>query len=430
VNRPVAAWAPTHAHLRAVAAAAVGVVVAVVAHRSDVVVLAVPFIAAAVWGTLRRPPQPPSVAVTLDATTLFEGQWTTARVAVRAWAMGTSGDVATVGIGTTTWLTTDPRSGTRAVPSDGGDLDIAIAVRAVRWGRNELTLRGVVCTSSLGAYRAEVTGHPPISVTTLPLSAEFDAVDVVPAPSGLVGLHRARRQGPGSEPAEVRLFRPGDRLRRINWKVSSRTGALHVTSTWADQDTHVVLLLDTEADLGTSDGVDGRASSLDIAVRAAAAVGEHYLRAGDRVGLIDLGRRVRDIPAGSGRRQLRRLLDALVVAEPSPTHRADLVRIRPIAAGSMVVALTPLVGTVGRAQVVSLVQHGHTVVVVDTLPPSPAEAKGSWEAMAARVRSMERRAEIDQLNELGVPVVAWHGRGTLDQVLRNLSRVARAPRLR
>jgi uncharacterized protein (DUF58 family) len=228
----------------------------------------------------------------------------------------------------------------------------------------------------------------------------------------------------------VRPFRPGDRLRRINWKVSSRTGALHVTSTWADQDTHVLLLLDTEADLGTSDGVDGRASSLDIAVRAAAAVGEHYLRAGDRVGLVDLGRRVRDVPGGSGRRQLRRLLDALVLAEPSPNHRADLVRIRPIEAGAMVVALTPLVGTVGRAQVVSLVQHGHTVVVVDTLPESPGEQKGAWEAMAARVRAMERRAEIDQLNELGVPVVAWHGRGTLDQVLRDVTRVARAPRMR
>src|SRR4029077_16535182 len=111
-----------------------------------------------------------------------------------------------------------------------------------------------------------------------------------------------------------------------------------------------------------------------------------------RVGLLDLGRRVRDIRPGSGRRQLRRLLDALVVAEPSPTHRADLVRIRPIEAGAMVIALTPLVGTVGRAHVVSLVQHGHTVVVVDTLPDAATVRTSPWEAMAARVRAMERRA--------------------------------------
>ena len=60
--------------------------------------------------------------------------------------------------------------------------------------------------------------------------------------------------------------------------MSSRTGTLHVTSTWSDRDTHVVLLLDTEHDIGISEGIDGRASSLDIAVgRAAAAIAEHYL---------------------------------------------------------------------------------------------------------------------------------------------------------
>ncbi len=422
-------WAPTHAHLRAVAVAALGVVLAVSAQRTDLVVLAVPFVGAAVWGTLRRPSRRPTAGIALDATTLFEGQWTSARVAVRTGGGASSGDVATVSVGTTTWLSTHPRSGTRAVVSDGGNLDIVIPVRAVRWGRHEATLRNVVCTSTLGAYRTELNGQP-IAVATLPLSAEFDAVDAVPEPSGLVGLHRARRQGPGSEPAEVRPFRTGDRLRRINWKVSSRTGALHVTSTWADQDTHVLLLLDTEADLGSSDGVDGRASSLDIAVRAAAAVGEHYLRAGDRVGLVDLGRRVRDIRPGSGRRQLRRLLDALVAAEPSPIHRAEQVRIRPIEADAMVIALTPLVGDVGRAEVVKLAHHGHTVVVIDTLPQGDGKPSSSWEALAVRVRAMERRAEIDQLNELGVPVVAWRGRGTLDQVLRDVSRIARAPRMR
>ena len=148
------------------------------------------------------------------------------------------------------------------------------------------------------------------------------------------------------------------------------------------------------------------------------------------MGLLDLGRRVRDIRPGSGRRQLRRLLDALVVAEASPNHRADLVRIRPIEAGTMVIALTPLVGTVGRTQIVSLAQRGRTVVVVDTMPDRTSETSSPWTAMAMRVRAMERQAEIDQLNELGVPVVAWHGRGTLDQVLRDVSRIARAPRMR
>jgi uncharacterized protein (DUF58 family) len=339
-----------------------------------------------------------------------------------------TGDVVTVVAATSSWMQPDPVSGTVVVAA-GHDIAVDIAVRARRWGRHEVGLERVVCTSRLGAFRSEVAGRM-IDVATLPLTAEFDAADVVPLPAGLVGLHRANRQGSGSEPAEVRPFRTGDRLRRINWKVTSRTGELHVTSTWADRDTHVLLLLDTDIDLGASGGVDGRSSSLDIAVRAAAAIAQHYLRTGDRVGLLDLGRRVRDIRAGSGRRHLRRVLDALVVAEPSPTHNADLLRVRPVEAGAMVVAFSPLVGQHGRTHVLRLVQHGHIVIVVDTLPPDPPPLVSNWDALAQRVRTMERQADIDQLAELGVPVVPWRGPGTLDDVLRNASRLAGAPRAR
>ncbi len=434
--RPAAAWHPTHAHLRALSVAAGALVLAVVAQRSDLLVLAVPFLGAALWGWLGRPRQQPTVDLAVDNTTLFEGQWTAARVTVGGEpstgdevSPPATGDVVTVVAATSKWMQPDPPSGTVVVGADDGDVNVAVAVRARRWGRHEVGLERVVCTSRLGAFRSEVRGRM-IEVTTLPLTAEFDAADVVPLPAGLVGLHRANRQGSGSEPAEVRPFRTGDRLRRINWKVSSRTGELHVTSTWADRDTHVLLLLDTDIDLGASGGVDGRSSSLDIAVRAAAAIAQHYLRSGDRVGLLDLGRRVRDIRAGSGRRHLRRVLDALVVAEPSPAHNADLLRVRPVEAGAMVVAFSPLVGHHGRAHVLSLAQHGHIVIVVDTQPPDPPPVLSPWDALAQRVRTMERQADIDHLAELGVPVVPWRGPGTLDDVLRNASRLAGAPRSR
>jgi uncharacterized protein (DUF58 family) len=435
MNQPplASAWRPTHTHLRAVGVAAGTLVLAIVAQRTDLLVLAVPFLGAALWGWLERPRRQPTVDVALEHTTVFEGQWTMAHVTVSAGRSAeqepaATGDVVTVVAATSAWMQLDPVSG-NVVVAAGRDVAVDIPVRARRWGRHQVGLERVVCTSRLGAYRCEVAGRM-IDVMTLPLTAEFAAADVVPLPAGLVGLHRANRQGSGSEPAEVRPFRTGDRLRRINWKVTSRTGELHVTSTWADRDTHVLLLLDTDIDLGSSGGVDGRSSSLDIAVRAAAAIAQHYLRTGDRVGLLDLGRRVRDIRAGSGRRHLRRVLDALVVAEPSPTHNADLLRVRPVEAGAMVVAFSPLVGQHGRTHVLNLVRHGHIVIVVDTLPPDPPPVTSPWDALAQRVRTMERQADIDQLAELGVPVVPWRGRGTLDDVLRNASRLAGAPRAR
>jgi hypothetical protein len=78
----------------------------------------------------------------------------------------------------------------------------------------------------------------------------------------------------------------------------------------------------------------------------------------------------------------------------------------------------------------SLAHHGHIVIVVDTLPPDPPPAATTWDDLAQRVRTMERQADIDHLAELGVPVVPWRGPGTLDDVLRNASRLAGAPRTR
>ena len=55
----------------------------------------------------------------------------------------------------------------------------------------------------------------------------------------------------------------------------------------------MLLVVDALADFGRSGGVDGAASSLDVTVRAAAALAEHYVRHGDRVALRVVGRRRR-----------------------------------------------------------------------------------------------------------------------------------------
>jgi hypothetical protein len=42
---------------------------------------------------------------------------------------------------------------------------------------------------------------------------------------------------------------------------------------------------------------------------------------------------------------------------------------------------------------------------------------------------LERANTIGQLREHGVPVVTWAGAGSLDQVLRDVARLAVAPRV-
>jgi uncharacterized protein (DUF58 family) len=197
----------------------------------------------------------------------------------------------------------------------------------------------------------------------------------------------------------------------------------------------VVLLIDTADEAGASQGIDGRSSSLDIAVRAAAAVAEHYLRNGDRVRLVDTGGVIREVRAGSGRAHLRRILDALVHAEPQGGQDAGgFAARRRIRSGSLVVVLSPLLRPPVFGAVVSLVHLGCTVIAVDTLPDDvgvPADEDEDWAwPLAWRLRLAERHAEIERLGDLGVPTVRWRGAGTLDEVLRDASRMSAMPRMR
>ena len=430
-------WQPTHAQVRAVVVAALLLVVAVLARRPDAAVLGLPLAVIAVWGRYVRPRDRPEISTELDADVLFEGQATTYRLRVEE-GLDPDVDLVVAALPRGRWFRYDPVHAAIAEPVESGAVELEVGIRSERWGLRRLERPLVICTSVLGGYRTDVLATEPIAVTTLPLRAGFAAVDSVPRPAGLVGLHRSRRPGEGTELAGVRPFRTGDRLRRINWAVSARTQELHVTSTWSDRDTEVVILLDTGDEVGVSEGVDGRSSSLDTAVRAAASIAEHYLRHGDRVRLIDTGTVVRGVRAGSGRGHLRRILDVLVHADRRGGQQDEkqLARRHRIRPDSLVLVLSPLLRQPILGYIVTLVHSGCTVIAVDTLPPDVGEMvdrqqhdERAW-PLAWRLRLLERRSELDRLGDLGVPTVRWRGAGTLDEVLRDAARLASAPRIR
>ena len=92
--------------------------------------------------------------------------------------------------------------------------------------------------------------------------------------------------------------------------------------------------------------------------------------------------------------------------------------------------LSPLVSPVPLGRAVALARHGVPVVVIDTLPPDVAADETDPTAVLAwRIRLLEREQEIRRVREAGVPVVAWRGPGSVDQVLRDIRRRASAPRV-
>ena len=290
---------------------------------------------------------------------------------------------------------------------------------------------GVACD---GLLLSGPTATGQAAVRVHPLPEPFRADEAMPRASGLVGVHRSRRPGEGGELAGVRRFGPGDRLRRVDWRVTLRTRELHVAHTLSDRDAEVVLLLDVLHEAGRSGGIRGAASVLDTTVRAAAAIAEHYLRQGDRVSLLEYSGNPRYLRAAGGRPQLQTVLEWLlhtragVGAADPPVFGIDP---HLIPGSALVVVLTPMLAPQGAEMIATLARAGRVVVAVDTLGAvADRPLRGSqWTDVAQRLWRLERENTIGQLREDGVPVIAWAGAGSLDQVLRDMSRLASAPRL-
>ncbi len=416
-------WLPTAAHARAVVAGMGLSVAAVLARRPDLLVLATPFVVAAVWAVLVRPSAPPKMRQSIGHGMLREGESTTWHVDLDD-PEGRIDDVGVV-LEAPTWMDVGPHDGQVAASlHDDPRERIDIFVRPYRWGYRRVGPALVVASSGWAAFRwASKNEAEATTLVTLPHSSEFDASAPPVHTPGLVGGNRSPRQGSGNEFASIRPFQPGDRLRRIHWPQSLRTGTLHVTSTWADHDRHVVLLVDALDEVGRSDGIDGRASSLDIAVRAASAIAAHYISTGDRVALVVLGSRsVRRLPPASGHRHLRRILEVLANIEPgSPAH--DNGRMPGgLGEGALVLMLSPLVTPTALQRAVTVANRGLSVLVIDCLPPDIAEQTPDdpYTGIAWRIELLKRERELRTVREAGIAVVPWSGPRSLDVVLRDL----------
>ncbi len=421
-------WRATAGLVRATIVAATGFALGILLGSPVMVVLATPFLLWATFGLVNRPSSAPVIASTLDHTTLHEGQGTTSRLRLRS---ADEVEHVTRVVGATPHIALHPASGAVAGLFDGSAPALEVSPR--RWGRRRVGDEKVGLTSTWGGFRwgpVRVVGS---EIWSLPTTAPFDSKAEAPQPVGLVGANRSRRLGDGSEFAGIRGFHPGDRLRRINWRVSLRTGDLHVVTARSEEDSGVLIVVDGLADHGRSGGVDGEASSLDTTVRSAAALAEHFTRTGDRVSLRIVGGANEAVGYGAGARHLRRLQTTLARLQPGRPRDYSVDRLQFRATGGTVVlVLSPMLDEAVVTATANLVRLGLPVMVIDTLPPdAPPAAEGSdsraaW--LAWRMRLTDREGLLAQLARTGCPIVPWQGPGTLDLVLHRLARRAQAPR--
>lgn len=441
-------WAPTRALGRAVLLTGLLLVAGVVLGRIDLIVLAAPFALGTAYALRRRPAALPQVWVETDDGHLVEGSELAAAVTVGN-PDPVDYEIAVIRGRVSPWLRIDRAgfaSGARvegravldrpfvtSVPTSAA-VDLELAGTALRWGRHPIGPAGARVATAGGLLISRAVVTEPVQVKVYPKTEPFEAVEAMPRAAGLVGAHHSRRPGEGGELAGVRIFAPGDRLRRIDWRVSLRARQLHVAATLSDRDAEVVVLLDVLAEAGRSGGVDGAASVLDTTVRASAAIAEHYLHRGDRVSLLEYGPAARRLRPATGRRQyltvLEWLLDVHVDVGGAAEPYDQVFGPQLLSADALVVVLTPLLDERSAQMLARLARSGRFVVAVDTLPADLAPPKDrGWAEVAYRLWRLDRDTMIAQLREHGVPVVRWAGAGSLDQVLRDVSRLATAPRV-
>ena len=136
------------------------------------------------------------------------------------------------------------------------------------------------------------------------------------------GRHPSRHQGGAGEFVDYREYSGGEDLRRLDWKVFSRTGKAYVRLHQDETNLLCTLALDASRSMefGGGPASTQRLSKLAYVQYLATAVSHIISRAQDQVGLAVLGAQLRQmIPPGSTVTHVTRIQELIEQLAPEPT---------------------------------------------------------------------------------------------------------------
>lgn len=299
-----------------------------------------------------------------------------------------------------------------------------ITVRGTRWGAHQIGIVGLRTRGPDALSYSERIVDLQTIVKVYPRSESLRARIRPPVTQVFTGSDVARASGDGIEFAMVRAFASGDSSRRINWRVSSRRGELHVNLHHPERNADVVLFLDTFSEVGSH-----QRTSLDLTVRGAATIAAHYLKSRDRVGVVSFGGTLRWLSGGMGRTQTYRIIDFLLDLEAGFSYvwrDVDVLPRRVVPPGSLVVAFSPLEDERALTALFDLKRRGFSVVVVETLDEHSIEPGTTPEdRIAHRLWLLQRDAMRHDMRTAGIPVIALARAGGLEASLAQVAQLTR-----
>jgi uncharacterized protein (DUF58 family) len=250
-------------------------------------------------------------------------------------------------------------------------------------------------------YSVEVPGRDRVMI--LPRVEDLGKVDVNAKRVGpWPGTVPSRSVGPGMEFFELRLYSPGDELRRINWKASARQARLVTNEFETERVTDVLVVLDcSESILSSVFSYDAQ----EFEVNLAASLCSQLLLQGNRVGLLVYGSERTWVSPAFGKRQLLRILNGLTIAKAGRAvipidFAVETIVNAVLPARSVIAFISPLMGDAIVEVVRSVAAAGYSVIC---LPPSMEESARNEprsKVLARKILETERRINLRQVTSI------------------------------
>jgi uncharacterized protein (DUF58 family) len=407
------------------ALAGAGLIAALASGRPELALLSMPFLVFAGAGLVLAHEPHLAAEIELDHTRLIEGDAVVATVRVSNQGADTvQVEIAPV---RSRYLVIDPAGVVAVDLSAGAQAQVAFAAYPQRWGAHAVGPLVVRARDPLGVTTWEGRLGRRLHVRVFPREQRLRELVASLRTQPFLGTHVARARGEGIEFADIRPFRVGDRVRRINWRATARRGAPQVNERHPEHSSDTVLLLDT-----FEEARDQAGGTLDSAVRAAAALARAHLARRDRVGLVDFGGTLHWLEPGFGTTQLYRIIDALLASDIAFSYawrNVDSIPLRVLPPGALVLAISPLLDKRSVALVTDLRRRGCDLTVIEVSPldhvsPGPSAA----DAVAYELWRLEREALRARLQSLGIGVAVWQRDGSLGPALEGVNTFRRSAR--
>jgi uncharacterized protein (DUF58 family) len=230
----------------------------------------------------------------------------------------------------------------------GGTSERSWRIRAplVRRGHFRIEPLQIRTGDPFGFFEASATVGQGVTLVVYP---RLEPIPLWQLPaSGIEGSHSYPERTLQTTPlaVSVRPWAPGDSFNRIHWKTTARTGEIQVKEFDLEQTADAWIVLDLERGIHAGRGDE---STLEAAVRVAAAIADKAIHENRAVGVTASGHRTVVLPADRGGRQHLKIMQLLAAVEADGT--SPLVEV--------------LVGSVGRLR-----RGMTTVVITPSVDPS------------------------------------------------------------